>query len=104
MAPGGRRRRGEAVGHAHEREDDERRRGPSKKSIWTRPLHAKAVVTTQTGIKRSQMAGQCCLVVSPLKGGFNCGGSLVKTAVVKRLVSSEVYWGLLCVKCYVWGV
>ena len=31
-----------------------------------------------------------------MKGGFNCGGSLVKTATVKRLVSSKVY----CSKLY----
>ena len=78
MAPGERRQLGEHAGQGHAREDDERGRGPSKKLFWTRPLHAKAVVTTKTGIKKSQIAGQCCLVVIPSKGGFNCGGNLVK--------------------------
>ena len=69
----------------------------------------------QTSIKKSQMAGKCCLVISPSKGGFNYGGSLVKAVMVKRLVSSEVYCSklyqlnvinreLLCVNCYVWDV
>ena len=115
MSPGGRLRHGPAGGHAHEREDDESRRGLSKKPFWTRPLHAKAVVTTQPGINKSQMAGQCCLGHIPYMGGINYSGNLVKHALVKWLVSSEVYYSklyqlnvinteLLCAKCYVWGV
>ena len=89
--PEKRQRRGEATGHAHAREDDERRRGPSKKQFFARQLHAKVVVTAQTGINKSQMAGKCCLVVSPPKGGFNCDGCLVKTIAVKWESPSEVY-------------
>ena len=37
-----------------------------------------------------------CLLRSPSKGGLNYGGNLVKHALVKRLVSSEVY----CSKLY----
>ena len=83
MAPGGRRRRGEAVGHAHEREDDERGRGPSKKTLWARPLHAKTVVTACTGAHSATRDAKRCLGVSPSWVGFNCGGNSMKDSMVK---------------------
>ena len=113
--PGGRRRRGKTLGHAHAREADERRSCRRTNGHWTRSWHAKMVVTACTGAHSATSDAKPCLGVSPSWVGCNYGGNLVKQATVKRLVSSEVYCyklyqlnvinrELLCLKCYAWGV
>ena len=65
--------------------------GPAQTAFWARPLHAKTVVTAQTGIKKSQRAGNCCLGVGPYWVGCNRGGRLVKSDTVEWQLTPDVY-------------
>ena len=60
-------------------------------TFWTRTLHAKAVVTACRGAHSGTRPAKQCLGACPSWGGCNCGGSLVKSDMVKWQLTPEVY-------------